>query len=122
MRLLSATARGVDMTTQLVFLFGAIGALAPEVIRLYNLRQGGAGSFSIFYVAVSVAFACLGGFVAAILPATTALAAFYAGISTPMVVNTALRQSTLRAKGQLKGPLAESAQRPANFQRFVNAL
>ncbi len=47
--------------------------------------------FSSWYWVVSVLYALLGGVVALILPAITFWAAFYAGITTPMLVSTAAK-------------------------------
>jgi len=77
-----------------IFLLGLVGALAPEVIRLYKLRSSRAAfSWSWFYVVISIVFGVLGGTVAVILPATTHLAAFYAGVSTPLIISTILRNA-----------------------------
>jgi len=65
-----------------------IGALAPEIVRLYRLRNKPPGKFSSFYILVSLAFAALGGVVALVLPATTVWAAFYAGVTWPTLVST----------------------------------
>ena len=115
------------MTPLIIFLLGAVGALAPEIVRLYNLKTDGSGPFSVYYVLVSLAFSALGGLIAVILPATTLIAAFYAGISTPVVVNSALRQATKSKSNGLRGPSATTpdpmgtpARSPA--RRFVDAL
>jgi hypothetical protein len=75
------------------FLFGCVGGLAPEVVRLYGIAtQGGRARFSGFYVVTSIFFALLAGLIAAVLPSANPLAAFYAGVGTPLIINTALKK------------------------------
>lgn len=79
----------------LVFALGCVGALAPEIVRLYKLRKKPPKEvFSWWYYVASVLLALLGGVVALVLPAITAWAAFYAGITTPMLVSTATKHRT----------------------------
>jgi hypothetical protein len=82
----------------LIFLFGCAGSLAPEVVRLYHLRtKGSAKDFSLFYILISIFYSLLGGCVAFILPAMNFYAAFYAGVSAPIMITTAV-------KGKLSAP------------------
>jgi len=108
-----------------VLVVGMVGALAPEVVRLYSLRTKGE-SFSAFYFVISFVFAALGGFVAFVLPATTLWGAFYAGLSTPIVVSTAMKRGLSGGKGSdLRGPLQETAPKTEarpSLQKFVSAL
>lgn len=77
------------------FVLGMGGALAPEILRLYTIRQRPSEfTWSGFYVVVSLAFASLGGLVAVILPATTWWAAFYAGVSTPVLIGKAIERTS----------------------------
>lgn len=77
-----------------IFLFGCLGALAPEVIRHYNLRTKKAHlSWSWFYVLATLAFTLLGGVIAWILPSTNYYGAFYAGVAFPNIVNSLVRNS-----------------------------
>ena len=76
-----------------VFLIGVLGALAPELYRLYRLRgRLHRMKFSISFFVISVLYALMGGLVAWILPAVTLWAAFYAGITWPILVSTALHR------------------------------
>ncbi len=50
-----------------VFIAGFVGALAPEIVRLYELRQS-PQTFQPWYYAISVVYALLGGYVATLLP------------------------------------------------------
>lgn len=117
------------MQPEIVFGVGIVGALAPEIVRLYSLRSQSGHSFSGFYFIISIIFAALGGFVAFILPATTLWGAFYTGISTPIVVTTALKRgmnkggTDVRGPGEkgLRGAPGEPLTRPS-LSRFLNAL
>jgi hypothetical protein len=103
-----------------MFLLGVVGALAPEVVRLYGMRNDpNLFKWSWFYVIVSLVFVSLGGFVAVLLPAKNPQGAFYAGISTPVLINTAVKKGSGPRK--LKGvPAAAPATSP--FKSFVMAL
>jgi MFS family permease len=66
---------------------GVIGAMSPEIVRLYKIRTKPIPSFSASYYVISILFALLGGLVAVILPTTTAWGAFYAGAALPTIVS-----------------------------------
>jgi len=121
----------------LIFALGMVGAVAPEIVRGYNLRFKLSldGSWLV-YVLMSIPFVLLGGVVATILPATTTWGAFYAGLSTPIVISTALR--TAAAKNQY-GPASRRPQTltqpagttaevlsapppPSRWELFISAL
>jgi hypothetical protein len=104
------------------FGIGMIGAVAPEIVRLYELRSQGGQDFSVFYVVISLIFAALGGLVALVLPATTLWGAFYAGISTPVLISTALKKG-LAPKSQIRS-LPEGSQKRGSpsLLRFLSAL
>ena len=74
-----------------IFIFGCVGAVAPEIVRLYRIRNDPAFNWSWFYLIISLLFAGLGGLVAWILPATTYWGAFYAGAAMPVIVSTILK-------------------------------
>jgi hypothetical protein len=75
------------MSNTYVFLVACVGAAAPEIVRLYRLRTHPDVKFPWYYFIVSLLFFALGGVVALILPATTLWAAFYAGVSTPLLIS-----------------------------------
>jgi Flp pilus assembly protein TadB len=78
------------------------GALAPEIVRLYEIRNDpDRFQWSWFYLVVSVAFACLGGLLAVVLPATTYWGALYVGVSTPVLVNSMVRKGRERGRSEL---------------------
>jgi hypothetical protein len=114
------------MHAWVIFLVGTVGALAPEIVRLYNLRLGKSEPITRYYLTISIIFAALGGLVAVLLPATTPWAAFYAGISTPVLINTALRQTSSRQRSELRGmppnPQSSTDDPTKKFWRFVRAL
>lgn len=103
-------------THVLVFTLGFIGALAPEIVRLYSLRRKPRGEvFSLWYCAVSLAFAALGGVVALLLPATTPWGAFYAGITTPTLISAAFKHRMKATK-----PAQFINERPDNIIRAID--
>jgi hypothetical protein len=75
----------------LVFALGCIGSLAPEVARLYKLRNKPMMKFSLFYIVISLFYASFGGVIALVLPAVTIWAAFYAGVTWPMLLSMATK-------------------------------
>jgi hypothetical protein len=77
----------MSLPTLSTFVIGCIGATAPEIVRLYNLRsESSKFQWSWGYVLYSIPFILLGGFIAWILEPSSKYAAFYAGISTPVLV------------------------------------
>jgi hypothetical protein len=75
---------------QLHFLLGALGAIAPEVVRQINiLRDGGTYSWSPALIFFSLIYAAIAGVVAAILPSANLYSAFYNGISTDVLIGKA---------------------------------
>jgi hypothetical protein len=109
------------MQPLVVFLVGMVGAVAPEIVRLYSLRAKGE-AFSAFYFFISFLFAALGGFVAFVLPATTLWGAFYTGISAPVVVSTAVKKG-LSGQTDLRGPTqAPDTPSPPSLIKFFKAL
>ena len=80
-------------TTLAVFLCGTLGALAPEIVRLYALRRARRlARFAPAYGLISALYAALGGALAVILPAANLYAAFYAGVTLPVTISTLMRQ------------------------------
>lgn len=106
------------------FLIGCIGALAPEIIRLYKLRFSPTVRWSWGYLVVSAPFVLLGGFMAYILDPATSYAAFYTGVSTPFIVTTLAKDSErdgkviqrlTRENNQLEAELSHLQQNPSVF-------
>jgi hypothetical protein len=126
-----------------VFLAGCIGALAPEVVRLYQMRSRRRSvKFDRFYVGVSLAYILLGGYTASIFPgATTEFASMSVGVGLVCVLNTMARIAGRLAskagpmlgkdlerfggKGGLRDPLGfpiENSARRGNFWDFSELL
>ena len=82
------------------FLIGCVGAIAPEILRLYKLRSSIRITWSWSYVLVSIPFILLGGFVAYILEPQNYYAAFYSGIGTPFIVNAIAKETQQAASTQ----------------------
>lgn len=105
------------------FVIGAVGGLAPEIVRLYEIaRQGGQFRISTFYVVMSLIFAALAGLVALLLPSTNALGAFYAGISTPVLINTALKKGRAAVQRRKATKSGAGAMPRSRFDGFIDAL
>jgi hypothetical protein len=83
----------MSLPTLSTFVIGCIGATAPEVVRLYNLRSEPRFQWSWGYLLYSIPFILLGGFIAWILEPSSKYAAFYAGISTPVLVTAVAKNS-----------------------------
>ena len=107
----------------LIFLLGAAGALAPEVIRLWTIaRAGDRMTWSWSYIVVSILFAGLGGLVAFILPAENMNAAFYAGVATPVLVNTAIKKAEGEERRVRTTKTSAGDQRLSRFDYFIEGL
>lgn len=76
-----------------VFAIGCVGAIAPEIVRIYNLRFKPSFRWSWGYILYSIPFVLLGGFVAWLLEPSNNYAAFYSGVSTPILVTTIVRNT-----------------------------
>ena len=75
------------------FLIGCVGAIAPEILRLYRLRNTLKFSWSWSYILISIAFILLGGFVSYILEPSNNYAAFYSGVGTPFIINAIAKET-----------------------------
>ncbi len=53
-----------------IFFIGCVGAIAPEILRLYKLRNSLRFTWSWGYILISIVFVLLGGFVAYIFEAS----------------------------------------------------
>jgi hypothetical protein len=127
---------------------GCIGAAAPEVIRLYNLRLKPVFRWSWGYLLFSIPFILLGGFVACLLEPSSKYAAFYAGVSTPVLISSIAKNSGVPTpqtsdnrvehaveteeekllESMVNGlfpttmPRSTTVKRPSLFKQFLNAL
>ena len=111
-----------------IFTFGCIGALAPEIVRLYNLRTKPHFVWSWFYVLISLLFALLGGILAWILPSTTYHGAFYTGVAAPIIVTTVKRNAQGQDNDEITAQSAPSTSQKLNqgigqlFRNYWQAL
>jgi hypothetical protein len=111
------------MSSLSVFFIGMIGALAPEVVRLYSIRTNPSRfRWSAFYIVISLLFACLGGIVALALPATTYWGALYAGVSTPVLVTTALKKTRKSLPPKSNDVLKSLKPERSTFRSFLEGL
>jgi len=80
---------GTPPSAVVVFLLGCLGALAPEIVRLYELRwKLHEQKFSYIYFVISAMYADLGGALAVGLPAVSWYAAIYCGVTVPCTIST----------------------------------
>jgi xanthine/uracil permease len=80
-----------------IFLFGCIGSIAPEIVRLYKLRYKKI-KLNISYSIISVIFMLLGGVVAIAVEAKSFYAAMYNGIALPTLISTIANNSFIHTK------------------------
>jgi hypothetical protein len=115
------------MSTIEVLLYGIVGAAAPEVLRIYNLRRRPSSfRWSTKYLLMSLPFYVLGGIFAVALSAAKPWTAIYIGISTPVLINTAVKHA-FRVPPQQKTSRhdernAEILAAPSAWTEFVNSL
>ncbi|AWM01344.1 hypothetical protein [Bradyrhizobium amphicarpaeae] len=112
---------------QPLFLLGALGAIAPEVVRQVNvLRNGGTYTWSPSLIFFSLVYAAIAGVVAAILPSANLYSAFYNGISTDVLIgkaHAAAAGNRRRKTSQTKEAGAEAAPaRLSPYHSFLDAL
>lgn len=76
-----------------IFILGAIGAFAPEVVRLWTLRLDALPfAWSTRYMAASILMCILGGIVALTLAPDMPWKSLHAGITTPILISAAGRR------------------------------
>jgi hypothetical protein len=83
------------------FWLGCVGAAAPEALRLYNLRSQPVFRWSWGYLMFSIPFLIVGGFIAWVLEPSTRWAAFYSGLTAPVLLTTVLKD-TAKAQKELE--------------------
>jgi hypothetical protein len=128
-----------------IFIAGCIGAIAPEILRLYAVRSKRRTiEFSKFYILISLAYILLGGYFAMIFPGVNS--EFYGaviGVGLVCVVNTMNKIAEkivksispesidkaidlIDGKGGLKNPTEfnnkRSTIRKGNFWDFTNLI
>lgn len=75
------------------FLLGAVGALAPEIVRLYNWRRRkNLPAFSTFYFVISFLYMFIGGVLAVALAREgQPVSSFYIGAALPFVLDAGIK-------------------------------
>jgi hypothetical protein len=117
-----------NLTVEMAFLLGAAGAAAPEILRLYELRNHTEQfRWTWNYLFLTVPFLVLGGLVAVVLPATTVWGAFYSGLSLPVIISAAAKKAPTGSTGQIvtaaDGSKVAKPERPlTGLQAYLNAL
>lgn len=117
-----------DLTVEMAFLLGAAGAAAPEILRLYELRNHSEQfEWTWNYLFLTMPFLVLGGLVAVVLPATTIWGAFYSGLSLPVIISAAAKKAPAGSTGQIvtaaDGNRGAGPSRPlTGLQAYLNAL
>lgn len=110
------------MNLIIVFALGCIGSLAPEIVRLYSIRENPERfKWSWYYLVISAIFALLGGLVAVVLPATTYWGALYVGISTPILINTTIKKGLEAQQPHLKSAVRNEGE-PSLLRSFLGGL
>jgi hypothetical protein len=74
------------------FAWGVLGALAPEIVRLYRARLR-AFTPPRSYWPISVAFALLGGGLAVLFAGSSPASGFYVGLASPFLVAGMVRSA-----------------------------
>jgi len=108
----------------MIFLCGFIGAVAPEIVRRYQLAQRGEEIIiPSHFIIVSVFFAILGGVIAIVLEAKTFYAAFYNGVSLPSLMKTyvgePIPETTISNPGN---PNKSPKKREITLRQYLGAL
>ncbi|NUQ95738.1 MAG: hypothetical protein HOY79_04000 [Streptomyces sp.] len=108
------------MDSAVVFSLGMVGALAPEIVRLYSIREDPKRfAWSWFYLIASMAFAALGGLLALVMPATTYWGALYIGVSTPVLINSMARKGRQLTQPEMRSGHSGSSPRPSAPRRYA---
>lgn len=87
------------------FLWGVVGGVAPEILRLWRLRDE-VWTPTRHYFPISIALALLAGAMAVAFAASTPLAALYVGVSTPYLISTMVAAASA---GSARRPAQEGA-------------
>ncbi len=104
------------LSSETAFLLGALGAAAPEILRLYELRtKPDQFKWTWSYLGMTIPFLILGGLIAIVLPTTTFWGAFYAGLTMPVTL-TAAAKRVLELPGTGAQPALSNTTQPSNFR------
>ena len=74
------------------FLLGSVGALAPEILRLYKIvtgtSSGNLPQFGPSYILISLLFIGLGGVMAVVWGENNAFKCVWVGLSLPVIISS----------------------------------
>jgi hypothetical protein len=106
------------------FLSGCVGAIAPAALRLYNLRTEPVFRWSPSYLVCIIPFIFIGGCVAWFLEPTTKWAAFYSGLTAPVLLSTALKDSVKAQKdlAEIQNEFEKLKQENNSSEEEINKL
>ena len=97
-KILDTIFRGYNMTFDM-FIFGFIGGIAPEIVRIHNILKGG-GFVNLqkpfLYVIFSIILAILVGILAVAFNypnPINPINALWIGASTPLIINTLAKKA-----------------------------
>ena len=108
-----------------VFGVGVIGAAAPEILRLYTIREDPSKfRWSRYFVVISLVYVALGGFVALLFQPSSYYSAFYTGLAFPFIVNSLSERAQNKLTPQVKGASAVGRGRGrfSPLQSFIKGL
>jgi len=106
-----------------VFLLGMLGGMAPEILRLFELRaHPDRFAWSWKYLLCTIPmFVTAGLFARLLLPHATPWAAVYVGLSTPTLISTAVRHG-LKLPPHSKGLTLYEGGHTSLLTTFFHAL
>lgn len=113
---------GIVILTEILksnqFVLGCIGAMTPEIIRLYKIKTIKPSIDNItYYVLLNIAYIIMGGVVAWLLEASSFYAAFYIGASWDTMI------SAIGFKpSQITENLGTSNYSITNYREFLGTL
>jgi len=111
------------MSIETTFLLGAVGAAAPEILRLYELRSNpDQFKWTWGYLLLTLPFLLLGGLVPVILPATTVWGAFYTGLSLPVIISAAAKKAQGDAASPAVSAKSATPVPQSGLKAYLNAL
>ncbi len=78
------------------FLWGVLGAVAPEIVRIYRIKtgvsKGKLPAFGYPYFLISLAYAVLSGFIVLASGKTSPVECLWIGASIPAIISYLARQ------------------------------
>jgi len=101
------------MVPLLIFTYGVVGGIAPEIIRVRKIvQEDKTFSYSRSLLVVSCFVALLGGVIAVALEANTPLNAIWIGVSAPVIISNMVKNPPEQA---LKGAKLKKVVPPITY-------